>query len=160
ENDIAEVVGAEKGRIAQAHQSGKHHNNEDNTHFSEFDEDLYEAPLRVRIGLGICDHPCSPFDMIPDYAVVAAAVNFSCGASARLNWPVKCPSSMTRIRSLMPRTSGNSEEISKIASPCAARLLIKRCTAALVPTSIPRVGSSRMSTRGWVSSHFASTTFC
>ena len=34
------------------------------------------------------------------------------------------------------------------------------CTSALVCTSMPWVGSSRISTRGLVASHFDSTTFC
>ena len=36
----------------------------------------------------------------------------------------------------------------------------RRCTSALVPTSIPRVGSSTMSRAGRRLSHLASTTFC
>ena len=35
-----------------------------------------------------------------------------------------------------------------------------RCTSALVAMSMPRVGSSTMSSAGWRPSHLASTTFC
>ena len=60
----------------------------------------------------------------------------------------------------MPRISGSSEEISRIVRPCAARCEIVRCTSALVPTSTPCVGSSRIRIRGSAASHFARTTFC
>ena len=44
--------------------------------------------------------------------------------------------------------------------PCGGQFAHQACTAALVPTSMPRVGSSRIRMRGLVESHFASTTFC
>ena len=46
----------------------------------------------------------------------------------------------------MPSTSGSSLEIISTATPRPASSLISRCTSALVPTSMPRVGSSRIST--------------
>ena len=60
----------------------------------------------------------------------------------------------------MPRISGSSEEIIRTASPCAASSLISRWISALAPTSMPRVGSSMISSRGLVASHLPSTTFC
>ncbi|MOA35873.1 hypothetical protein D3C78_1573610 [compost metagenome] len=45
-------------------------------------------------------------------------------------------------------------------SPSAASSLMKPCTAALEPMSMPLVGSSRMMTLGWVASHLPITTFC
>ena len=60
----------------------------------------------------------------------------------------------------MPRTSGSSEEIIRIAIPWPASSESSRCTSALVPTSMPRVGSSMISSWGLVASHLAMTTFC
>ena len=60
----------------------------------------------------------------------------------------------------MPSTSGSSDEIISTATPWAASSESSRCTSALVPTSMPRVGSSTISSRGLRASHFASTTFC
>jgi ribonuclease Z len=51
-------------------------------------------------------------------------------------------------------------EIRITASPCWASSLIMWWTSALAPTSMPRVGSSRISTLGSAASHFARTTFC
>ena len=70
------------------------------------------------------------------------------------------PSRMTRIRSATRSTSGSSEEIIRIATPSAASSSSSRCTSAFVPTSIPRVGSSTISSDGLRASHLARTTFC
>ena len=67
---------------------------------------------------------------------------------------------MTSTRSAMPSTSGSSLEIISTATPRPASSLSRRCTSAFVPTSMPRVGSSTISTCGSVASHLASTTFC
>ena len=58
------------------------------------------------------------------------------------------PSRITTTRSLIARTSGRSEEMTMTAMPSRARSSIRWWTSALAPTSMPRVGSSRMSTRG------------
>src|SRR4051794_20731817 len=84
----------------------------------------------------------------------------SSSASARDNSPVSRPSCMTSTRSAMPSTSGSSLEIISTASPWPASSLISRWTSDFVPTSMPRVGSSTISTFGPVASHFARTTFC
>src|SRR5205823_14762633 len=52
------------------------------------------------------------------------------------------PPLMTSTRSLMPRTSGSSLEIIRIAMPSPASFRMRRWISALAPTSIPRVGSS------------------
>ena len=67
---------------------------------------------------------------------------------------------MTMMRSDMPIISGSSEEIRMTASPSPASSPMKSCTAALEPTSMPLVGSSRMMILGLVASHLAITTFC
>jgi len=46
------------------------------------------------------------------------------------------------------------------ATPSPASPDISRWTSALVPTSMPRVGSSTISTLGVMASHLARTTFC
>ena len=67
---------------------------------------------------------------------------------------------MTSTRSAMPSTSGSSLEIISTATPWPASSLIRRWTSDFVPTSMPRVGSSTISTFGLVASHLPSTTFC
>ena len=58
------------------------------------------------------------------------------------------PPCMTAIRSLMPRISGSSEEIIRMARPSPASSLISRWISALAPTSTPCVGSSRIKSLG------------
>ena len=91
---------------------------------------------------------------------VAANMTRSSEASARGISADMRPSWSTMIRSLIARTSGSSLEIRTIPSPEAARSEMMRWTSTFAPMSTPRVGSSRMSTRGSVASHFAMTTFC
>src|SRR5665647_1333256 len=81
---------------------------------------------------------------------VAARITVSGVASARENLAVIRPSCITMTRSAIPSTSGSSEEIIKIAIPCPARSDSNRWTSLLVPTSMPRVGSSTMSSFGCV----------
>ena len=47
-----------------------------------------------------------------------------------------------------------------MATPARASSPTSSWTSALAPTSMPRVGSSRISTDGFTSSHLASITFC
>src|SRR5262249_53493093 len=90
----------------------------------------------------------------------ASATRRSSEASPRAISPTSAPPRMTRIRSLIPRISGSSEQISSTARPCWARRSIVPCTSALATTSMPRVGSSRISTLGATMSERPSTTFC
>src|SRR6185437_6869074 len=96
----------------------------------------------------------------PSCCPMAADMSASSEASAWLNSATSAPSRITRMRSLTPSTSGSSEEIIKMATPSRARSVSRLCTSALVPTSMPRVGSSTISTVGFRPSHLASTTFC
>src|SRR5262245_52987754 len=91
---------------------------------------------------------------------VAANITDSSSACSRAISLTSRPSCMTRTRSAMPRTSGSSLETITTAMPSAASSESNRCTSALVPTSMPRVGSSTKRTPGLVESHFARTTFC
>ena len=91
---------------------------------------------------------------------VAANITDSSSARSRGMSATSRPSCMTSTRSAMPSTSGSSLETMRTATPSAASCDSSRCTSALVPTSMPRVGSSTISTRGLVDSHLASTTFC
>ena len=81
-------------------------------------------------------------------------------ASARLNSATRRLLRITRMRSLMPRTSGSSLEIMRMPRPCCASSLSRRWISALAPTSTPRVGSSTMSILGLLASHLPTTTFC
>ena len=92
--------------------------------------------------------------------LVAAAITFSGVASSRGMSAVIRPSQTTSTRSAMASTSGSSLEIIKMARPWPASSESSRCTSALVPMSMPRVGSSMISSVGFVASHLAMTTFC
>ena len=70
------------------------------------------------------------------------------------------PSCMTAMRSLTPMTSSMSLEIIRIATPASEGGAACRRSPVLAPTSMPRVGSSKISTFGRIESHLASTTFC
>jgi len=91
---------------------------------------------------------------------VAARMTRSASASARMKVAVWRPSRRTTIRSHMPMSSGSSDEMSRIASPCKASSAIIAWTSALLWTSTPWVGSSRIMSRGLAASHLDSTTFC
>ena len=91
---------------------------------------------------------------------MAAVMTFSWVASSRSKMPICLPSRMTRMRSLMASTSGRSDEMRMMPRPSAARSLIMWWTSALAPTSMPRVGSSRMRSLGWALSHLLNITFC
>ena len=58
------------------------------------------------------------------------------------------------MRSLMPITSGSSDEIINMAMPSSARARRRSWIADLAPTSMPRVGSSKSMTVAFVASHF------
>src|SRR5690606_21926876 len=94
------------------------------------------------------------------YPPDAAARIFSWVASSLANSAVIRPWYITSTRSLIPSTSGRSEEMSRIAIPSRVRRFINRYISSLAPMSTPRVGSSRMSTRGEAASHLPMTTFC
>src|SRR5436309_9189477 len=91
---------------------------------------------------------------------MAVASTRSCVASALSKTAICRPSRITRMRSLMARTSGSSELMRMTAIPSWASSSMIWWTSAFAPTSRPRVGSSRMKTRGRVFSHLLRTTFC
>ena len=62
--------------------------------------------------------------------------------------PAIVPARITAMRSLMPSTSGSSDEIMTIARPRSARSCISPWISAFAPTSTPCVGSSRIRTIG------------
>ena len=59
-----------------------------------------------------------------------------------------------------PEITWSSDEMYTHDLPSSARSSTSCWISALVPTSMPRVGSSMISTLGLVDSHLASTTFC
>src|SRR6185369_7634535 len=91
---------------------------------------------------------------------MAAVMIVSSVASSRSKIVICRPSRMTSTRSLIAMTSGRSEEIMMMPMPSAASSPIIACTSAFAPTSIPRVGSSRIRRDGWVLSHLLNITFC
>ena len=92
--------------------------------------------------------------------MLASSRQRSCVASSRESSPTISPSATTRMRSLMLRTSGSSDEMRMMPMPSWASSSMRAWTSALAPTSMPRVGSSRMRTLGLSASHLASATFC
>ena len=93
-------------------------------------------------------------------ASVAARITRSGSTSSAENRAVTRPSRSTTMRSHIPTSSGNSDEMRMIAMPCRASSAIIACTSDLLWTSMPCVGSSRIRTRGRVASHLERTTFC
>ena len=91
---------------------------------------------------------------------MAAVITVSSVASSRSRIAICRPSRMTSTRSLIANTSGSSDEIMMMPIPSAASSPIMAWTSVLAPTSMPRVGSSRISSDGWVFSHLLSITFC
>ena len=94
------------------------------------------------------------------HAPTPARGSLSWVASARSRIPTIVPPCITAIRSLMPRISGSSDEIIRMASPRPASSLMSRWISALAPTSTPCVGSSRMQQGRFAASQRASATFC
>src|SRR5262249_11111708 len=84
----------------------------------------------------------------------------SCVASARGSTPAIRPARITAILSLIPRISGISEEIMRMATPSRASSTMSAWISGFAPTSTPCVGSSRTSTDGRVASQRESATFC
>ncbi len=70
------------------------------------------------------------------------------------------PSYITRIRSLRPKISSSSNEISSTARPASRWAISCLCTDSIAPTSSPRVGCAASSSCGFSSISRASTSFC
>ena len=64
------------------------------------------------------------------------------------------------MRSLSRSTSSSSAETKSTETPSSQSDSTSRCTSVFAPTSMPRVGSSRIRSLGSVRSHRASSTFC
>ena len=67
--------------------------------------------------------------------------------------PTTAPSRSTSTRSAPSTTSSSSEEMSRTPRPCAASSSMSAWISALAPTSMPRVGSSRMQHLGVQAEH-------
>src|SRR4051794_36592018 len=161
EQDVADVLRVEEARVDGRRAQDDDREDADEARLAGADErvdELASAAARLlerrRGGLGLRAHAAA------SSCPVAARTTDSSSASSRVSSRTRRPSCMTSTRSAMPSTSGSSEEIISTASPCAASSDISRWTSALVPTSMPRVGSSMISSFGLVASHLASTTFC
>ena len=74
--------------------------------------------------------------------------------------PISRRSRMTTTRWARRRTSSSSEEMKMTERPAAESSATLRWMSAFAPTSMPRVGSSRMSSSGAVASQRARSTFC
>src|SRR5271166_264982 len=74
--------------------------------------------------------------------------------------PILRRSRRTAIRSLTATSSSSSEEATSSARPCCESLRMSETISACAPTSMPRVGSSRMRTRGFETKARAKSTFC
>ena len=69
-------------------------------------------------------------------------------------------SRMTYARSHTATISASSELIISTAAPSATSVSMRLKISALAPTSMPRVGSSKMKRRDPAVSHLPMTTFC
>ena len=115
-------------------------------------------------------------DGLPGRALAARGRH---AASCASSWPVAARHDVLLGRLGLgelgdqPALAHDQDPVGHAAAPRAARRRSSRwrrrspassasrwCTSALVPTSMPRVGSSTISTAGWRPSHLASTTFC
>src|SRR4051794_7765419 len=161
EQDVADVLGVEEARVDRRRAEDHDREDADEAHLAGADQRVDELAAaaalgghRGRRGLGLRAH--AAVSSCP----VAARTTDSSSASSRESSRTSRPSCMTRTRSAMPSTSGSSLEIIRTARPWAASSDMSRWTSAFVPTSMPRVGSSMISTFGDVASHLPRTTFC
>src|SRR5699024_9692447 len=92
-------------------------------------------------------------------AIVAMIVSLERSSSAVSSASLR-RSFSTTIRSLRRTTSSSSEEMNTTATPSSVREMTSSMISVLAPMSMPRVGSSRISTSGWVASQRPSSTFC
>ncbi len=94
--------------------------------------DLFEAGLSshasVNLMLALEEHFNIEFSerMLQRRTFASIAAIRSCVASSRDRTPAIVPACMTAMRSLMPSTSGNSEEIITIAAPRSRSSFINR----------------------------------
>src|SRR3954454_2205584 len=171
EEQVAEVLRRQEARVGDLRDHQQQEERSEDAHLPHRDEPLHErspaAPgvrggtrLRRNRGRLVRGRRAHGATAVRSPWPVAASMTLSSSARARGMSSTRRPSCMTRTRSAMPSTSGSSLETMTTARPSAASPESSRWTSALVPTSMPRVGSSTMSTRGSVDSHLASTTFC
>src|SRR6476469_1251868 len=132
-------------------QEGRPRDRRGGHHRDERDDDAQLASGERRLPGGGSGHAAPP---------VAAWRTFPSVASSLASSAVSRPSCMTSTRSAIPSTSDSSDEIISTAMPRAARSDSSACTSTFAPMSMPRVGSSTISTTGSVASHLPSTTFC
>src|SRR5215207_5113687 len=162
EREIAQRVGLDEARLEDRGDRDQQRECHDDAELADAEHPLGQAACALALrgrrssgGSGLGAHAAAGLAW-----PVAARITLSSSASSRLSSSVRRPSCITSTRSAMPSTSGSSLEIISTATPRPASSLIRRWTSALVPTSIPRVGSSTISSFGSVASHLASTTFC
>src|SRR5829696_1386140 len=156
EREVAQRRGLDEARLEDAGDGDQQRERDDDAELADAEDPLDEAPRALALERGGGGGHAASASAVP----VARRMMLSSVASARDSSPVRRPSCMTSTRSAMPSTSGSSLEIISTATPWPASSDISRCTSALVPTSIPRVGSSTISSFGPVASHLPSTTFC
>ena len=97
--------------------------------------------------------PRSPPAIVSTSRSSVASASFSISATT-------CRSRSTAMRSLSRSTSSSSAEMNSTDMPSSQSDSTSRWISAFAPTSMPRVGSSRISSRGSVISQRASRTFC
>ena len=110
---------------------------------------IFIDEIHTMVGAGKGDGAMLRVITVPTASAVAWSLS---------NSPMMRPPFITRTRSLMPRTSGSSLEIIRIAMPSPASLRISWWISALAPTSMPRVGSSSSKISGRLTSAWASAT--
>ncbi|OPZ66869.1 MAG: hypothetical protein BWY81_01616 [Firmicutes bacterium ADurb.Bin467] len=83
-----------------------------------------------------------------------------CSPNGPSSSPAFFPSRMMSMRFEQRMTSSSSLEMNTTLTPFAHISSVSRCISAFAPTSMPRVGSSRMRTSGSVAIQRARITFC
>src|SRR6202008_2813443 len=103
----------------------------------------------------------SPHDRLPFPSLTSAIAAISSPAEAEPgNSLIKEPRFIIRYRSQTLINSSSSEDTSSTPQPLLARSTIKFIISLLALTSSPRVGSSRIKSRGFAASQPPNTIFC
>src|SRR5205823_8577351 len=162
---VEQVDRVEEARLDRG--EDRHQHDEEDQRREARQQPQHVAAPGLPPGVGSAPGFCHPVLACPLFGYAAAAVprviiaiSVSCVAAARPISPVIRPSRKVAMRSLIASTSGSSEEMAMMAMPASAISNSRLWTSTLAPTSMPRVGSSTISTLGRSASQRASTTFC
>ncbi len=158
--DLLDVRRAEEVRIVDRGRADDEHEREHDAELAEAQQRLGDAVRALRrldglLLLGERRHAASS-----TIAGGRAHDRVLVGLGSRRTRARRCPRTARRCGRPCRAPRAARTRSSAPRRPRAASSESRRCTSAFVPTSIPRVGSSTISSVGSRASHFASTTFC